>query len=420
MTERRASHRTQAALDGGAAGDVSPGGGGRRVSQPAPRLPNERLILALLRRHGPLSKIEAARQTGLSAQTAAALMNRLGADGLIARLDPMRGKVGQPAVPYQLAPDGAFSLGLKVGRRSCDLVLVDFIGAPRWRAHYTFPFPTPRLVLAFLREALPRALASLPARPRARIAGLGVATPFELWNWGDLIGAPKGAMDVWRDFDMLAAISALSPLPVTLCNDATSACAAEVFFGQGWRRRDLVYFFVGFFIGGGVALNGVLYPGRSGNAGAFGSMPVGDPEAGATQTLIRRASVYRLENRLRAAGIDPSSIWKTPDAWDDFGTHLDAWIEEASGGLALAAVAAISVIDFEAVVIDGAMPAPVRARLAARTAEKLDALDKRGLSPVSVFEGTIGTDARAIGAAALPLLAQFGHEREGVVRGVAG
>ena len=111
-----------------------------------------------------------------------------------------------------------------------------------------------------------------------------------------------------------------------------------------------------------------------------------------------------------------TSIWKTPDAWDDFGTHLDAWIEAAAGGLALAAVAAISVIDFEAAVIDGAMPAPVRARLAARTAEKLDALDKRGLSQVGVFEGTIGPDARAIGGAALPFLAQFGHERAGLYR----
>ncbi len=424
MVERRASFRTQAALDSGPAGDVPVGAAAsdRRASSPArrpaktPRLANERLILSLLRRHGPLSKIDAARQTGLSAQTAAALMNRLAADGLIARLDPTRGKVGQPAVPYALAPDGAFSLGLKIGRRSCDLILVDFTGAPRWRAHETFAYPMPAAILAFLGRALPQALASLSVGQRRRVAGLGVATPFELWNWGDQIGAPKGAMDAWRDFDILAEVNALSPYAVTLGNDATSACAAELFFGQGWKRRDFAYFFVGSFIGGGIALDGVLYPGRGGNAGAFGSMPVSDPEAGAMQTLIRRASIYTLENRLRSAGIDPSSIWKTPDAWDDFGAHLDGWIEEASGGLALATVAAISVIDFEAAVIDGAMPAPVRARLAARVAEKLDALDKRGLSQVGVFEGTIGPDARAIGGAALPFLAKFGHERAGLYR----
>ena len=51
--------------------------------------------------------------------------------------------------------------------------------------------------------------------------------------------------------------------------------------------------------------------------------------------------------------------------WGEFGVHLDEWIEEAASALAYAMVAAISVIDFEAIVIDGAMPATVRERLTA-------------------------------------------------------
>ena len=206
MIERRSTRPPQGATQGGISGGVSLGGAKPPSHNPPaekapaqnprlaqhPRLANERLILSLLRRNGPLSKIEVARQSGLSAQTAAALMNRLGEDGLIARLDPQRGRVGQPAVPYALAPDGAYSIGLKIGRRSCDLVLADFRGRPRWRAHRTFAWPTPAVILAFVRDALPKALGSLAKRPRARLAGLGIATPFELWNWGDLIGAPKG------------------------------------------------------------------------------------------------------------------------------------------------------------------------------------------------------------------------------------
>ena len=93
------------------------------------RVYNERLILSLMRRRGHLSKIEAARQTGLSVQTASAIMNHLQADGLLKRETPQRGRVGQPTVPFSLDPEGAFSLGLKIGRRSCDLVLIDFVGA---------------------------------------------------------------------------------------------------------------------------------------------------------------------------------------------------------------------------------------------------------------------------------------------------
>ena len=378
-------------------------------AQTAPVLANERVILALLRRHASLSKIEVSRLTGLSVQTAAVLINKLSDAGLVTRLAPQRGRVGQPAVPFSLAPEGAFALGLKIGRRSCDLVLADFLGRPVWRARHTYPYPLPGEIIGFLAANLPPALEHLPKTKRARIAGLGVAIPFELWNWAEAVGAEKGAMEAWRDFDTLAAIRALSPVPVTLCNDATAACAAEIFFGQGWRWSDLAYFFIGSFIGGGIALNGALYPGRTGNAGALGSMPVaGGGVADGSRQLIRRASIYQLENRLRRARIDPGSIWRSPEDWDDFGAHLDAWIDEAARALAQACVAAVSVIDFSAVVIDGSMPQSVRARLVARTAACLEDLDLQGLSPVTIREGTVGADARALGGAALPLIERFG------------
>jgi hypothetical protein len=75
-------------------------------------------------------------------------------------------------------------------------------------------------------------------------------------------------------------------------------------------------------------------------------------------------------------------------------------------------LAAISVIDFEAAIIDGAFPSEVRQRILARTAEKVAGLDHQGLSPVQISAGTIGSDARAIGGAALPLLASFARDRE--------
>ncbi|MFI4998031.1 MAG: sugar kinase, partial [Hyphomicrobiales bacterium] len=88
------------------------------------------------------------------------------------------------------------------------------------------------------------------------------------------------------------------------------------------------------------------------------------------------------------------------------------WIEEAAGALALAALAATSIIDFQAVIVDGAFPAVIRERIASRMAELLEAMDHRGLSPIIVEEGSIGGGARAMGAAALLMLANFGPDRE--------
>ena len=188
----------------------------------------------------------------------------------------------------------------------------------------------------------------------------------------------------------------------------------KFFFGEGWRHHDFLYFFLGSFIGGGVVVDGALFTGRTGTAGALGTIPIMRIENGvlAARQLHHCASIYKLEERLRGAGLDPSSIWRTPDAWDDYSIHLDAWIEETAEALAYAALAAISVIDFEAVVIDGAMPTAVRGRLVARVAEIYETLDRRGLIDPIIKTGSIGPDARALGGAALPLVANFAHDRE--------
>ena len=97
----------------------------RGTNQSGVRLYNERLVLSLVRRHGSLPKADIARMTGLSPQTISIIANQLEADGLLRREAVVRGRVGQPSVPYSLNPEGAYSIGLKIGRRSVDLSLID-------------------------------------------------------------------------------------------------------------------------------------------------------------------------------------------------------------------------------------------------------------------------------------------------------
>ena len=264
-------------------------------------------------------------------------------------------------------------------------------------------------------EFAPSLVVQLSRPQKPRIAGLGVAAPFQLWNWESEIGAPPGAMNAWRDFDAESEIAAVCPYPTTLCNDATAACAAEFFFGGCWRYRDFLYFFIGEFLGGGLVLDGALasWDARATRRRSDRCRSWGRAMAACAPQLIACASIYQLERRLEAAGIDASSIWATPEAWGEFGPQLDGWIEEAASALAYATVAAISVIDFEAIVIDGAMPATVRERLdrphgAGLRRPRSARLERRRHSS----PGSIGADARSIGGAALPLIKHFARDRE--------
>lgn len=385
----------------------------RGTNQSGVRLYNERLALSLIRRHGSLPKAEIARLTGLSAQTVSIIIKQLEADGLVVKETPTRGRIGQPPVPISLNPDGAYALGLKIGRRSADLMLLDLVGGVRGTTHRTYRYPTPELTIRLFEEGFEALTREFNSTQRARICGVGIAAPFEIWNWESEIGAPQDVLRAWRNFDIREEIARTFRGPVHLCNDATAACAAELTFGMGSRYRDYAYFFVGSFVGGGVVLNGSLFLGRTGNAGALGSMVVpAAAGAGAAQQLIRSASLYVLEKKLVAKGINPMLLWQNPSDWDPIGEALDEWIDEAATGLSLSALSAVAVLDCEAAIIDGAVPAPVRGRLVAATRDKIALLDRQGLASFAVVEGTIGSDARVMGGASVPLLSNFAIDRD--------
>ncbi len=104
---------------------------------------NERIVLQAIRLHGPLPKADVARLTRLSTQTASVIINGLLEDGLVVKQERLRGRVGQPSVPIALNPDGAFTLGIKVGRRSLDVLAMDFVGQVRCRESLEYAYPDP-------------------------------------------------------------------------------------------------------------------------------------------------------------------------------------------------------------------------------------------------------------------------------------
>jgi predicted NBD/HSP70 family sugar kinase len=374
------------------------------ISQSGLRAQNERLVMTLVRRHGPLAKAEIARMTGLSAQTVSVIMRQLEADDLLKRGEPKRGQVGQPSVPHSLNPDGAYFLGAKIGRRSLDVVLIDFLGNIRHQVSERYPFPRPKEAVESIVEAVRGFEASLGERA-GRIAGLGVAIPFELWNWVERSGAPEAAVAAWRVADMRVLLSEALRYPVYLQNDATSACGAELVFGGNAKLQDFLYVYIGSFVGGGVVLNGGLYAGPTGNAGALGPMPV--PAAGGgTEQLLNQASLALLERRLLEAGVPTATLYREDD-WSGLGEALDQWLEIAARGLAHAIVAAASVIDFEAVVIDGSFPPLVRADLIERVACGIEGLNTAGIQPPTLRAGSLGAVSRALGGATLPLFGRY-------------
>jgi hypothetical protein len=370
-------------------------------------------VLSLVRRHGSLSKTDIARMTSLSAQTASVIMRKLEEDGLLERGEPLRGKIGQPSIPMSLNPEGALfprPEDRPAQRRTRADRFPRLRCAPCAQLSYRLPYPAQH---GRLRHAGDGGVSApqIDPPPGRRIAGLGIAMPFELWNWAETAGAPRDIMEQWRNLRHPRRHPvALCPFPVYLQNDATSACGAELVFGQI----------------GGCAISSIstsaplpaaascstaaLCRRHSGNAGCARLDAGAGPGRQAIQ-LIDIASLAVLEKALNAAARMPTICGRRPRIGATSAKNSTTPGSKARERPRLCMVSASSVIDFEAAIIDGWMPveAPhATGRGDARAAMAEDRRRRPARCP-AIREGTVGIHARALGGASLPLSERFLH-----------
>jgi predicted NBD/HSP70 family sugar kinase len=385
----------------------------RGSSQGGLRQYNERVVLQAIRLHGALPGAEIARLTGLTAQTVSTITKSLIDDGYLRKGEPVRGKVGQPSVPLSLDPDGAFSIGIKVGRRRLDTLLIDFEGRPCARWSLAYRFPDPEDVLAELRARFAAIRRKLGPERRLRLQGVGLAAPLALSSWQSLLGVTSEAAERWNRLDLREAVASMCDWHVHSMKDTAAACVAELVQGRGRGMHSFLYIFVDTFIGGGLVIDSHLRNGLTGNAGAIGSMPLGLPDArGPAPQLLSVASLHTLEQVWSNAGL-PEPGFEGPEPlqapWREV---TRAWIADAGLAIAHAINGAVCLLDLDGVIIDGAIHRSLLDELIAATEAAMQRSNWEGVNAPQVFAGAVGPDAGALGGALLPLHANFAPDRD--------
>jgi predicted NBD/HSP70 family sugar kinase len=382
---------------------------------------NERVVLQTIRLRGPLAQADIARITKLTPQAVSHILARLELEGLVLRMEPVRGRVGQPSVPIALNPDGAFSIGIKLGRQSLDTLLVDFAGHVRQRLSLSYSFPDPDLVFPEMGEMVRQLRRSLPQALQERVHGVGVAAPLSLGGWHELLGVDRDLASKWDAIDIAASaksLQAVGDLPVEFVKDTAAACVAELVAGRGRSIHSFLYIFVDTFVGGGLVLDGQLRAGHSANAGAVGSLPLalGHDAARPPAQLLSTASLWNLDARYAKAGIERGAWIDERALQPPWQRHTKAWLDEAAAGIALAINSAACLLDLEGVIIDGSIDRALLDLLMADVKDALEHYSWEGVGRPVLMPGTIGSDARAIGGALLPLYANFAPDRDAFLK----
>ncbi|MGN5373398.1 ROK family transcriptional regulator [Sphingomonas hankookensis] len=346
---------------------------------------NQRLILSAIRRLNGASKAELSRVTGLSPQAVVRIIDELDNDGLLFQAEKRTGGMGQPATVYRINGARGYTVGVDIGRNAMTLALLDFDGQRRAVQCDAGAFPTIDLAVAridrFVQEQLPASL-----RDPGTFLGIGIAMPWFLGEWRDELGISEHQAREWRRGDVADRLRAGLDGPTFFDNDGNAATLAHLLCGAGVDLQNYLCINLGTFVGGGLVLGGRWY--RAGTA-----MPAhwhrcrSWPVAGAI-SLIHHASLY---DRDRAT---------TPAA-------LEGWQRRCSEALAFAISGANSLLDLEAVILDGSLDAPELADIAAAVGRQLDEHAPPDFFAPELRIGTLGQQAAAIGAGLLPLHAQY-------------
>jgi predicted NBD/HSP70 family sugar kinase len=346
--------------------------GGRGLQHHGLRRANERAVLTVIAFNAGVSNAEIARLTGLAPQTVSAILADLEQAGLTSRGDVLRGRRGQPATPIFLRADGAYALGVEIGWRHVEAVLVDLHGQVLARQHRDHAFPDASRLATDIASMINTIGVDLPDPQRERLRDIGVAMPTNIAGNLHLVDAPEAQRMLWDKLEIADELGRRTGLAVTTVNDGNAACWAELIASPRPRPADFIYFLISRYIAAGIVGQGTLWEGPSGNSANLGSMLVSDDGG-----------------RLQA------------------GSVLDQWIADSARALARVAFNTTTVIESGLVVVDGIMPASITARLVTQLKAELQRLPVAAFVPPQVLPGHLGALAPAMGAAQLTLYRRY-------------
>jgi predicted NBD/HSP70 family sugar kinase len=359
---------------------------------------NQRVTLHAVRVNGPVTRTELALKTGLTPAAIANITNRLLHDRLILRAGRSHGARGQPAIKFVLNPDSCFSIGLNVDRDHVTLVVLDFVGKVRARASREIHFAKPSTVRTFFERSIGQLLARAGIA-RNRLVGVGVAFPDDITR-AHLPDQPADYA-AWASVEVDDLISDVLGIPVFIENDAAAAAIGEMQFGSGHRYRSFFYLLVTAALGGGLVADGSYFRGANGRSGEIGWLHA-HSETGKDSQLQNIVSLSCLYSRLAEQGFRVATPRGLMRLEPSARLIVDRWVHESTEALVDSFVAINCLINPEAILIGGRLPAALVDRLAASLNQRMTAFASQIPAIAPVARALTSDDAPAVGAAILP------------------
>lgn len=359
---------------------------------------SERRVLGTTVRGGILGQPALAKATGLAQQSISRIVKGLVSIGALTEGSRvLSGRRGQPGVAIRVVPEFAYTFGVSMMTDAISVALMDFSGAVVDEEHLDIPAMTRNAVLNSS-ETVINGLISRHEIALNRIFGMGVSISGRYIGPGAVYNTPS-PLDDWALIAIDRLFEERFDMPVWVENDGNAAAVGESLVGVGRLYDNFAYLFIDTLVGGGIIMNHELMRGCNGNGGEIGLL--------LPKNLYQHPSLESLRQTLSEHGVDFPGVSQMIREFDEDWPGIDEWILKTRSSFSLISSALAAILDPEAIVLGGRMPAS----LARRVIPYIDIYnDSRRGKPRALprlLVSKAGGDASAIGAASLPFKEHF-------------
>jgi glucokinase-like ROK family protein len=381
------------------------------------RATNRALLLALARDLRVTTCPALAERSGLSRATAYVIVDELQRAGVLVEAGTGKSNGGRRPQLLRFEPRARFAIGVEMGERDLHTVLTDLDGTVLHREVTVAQGTTPPPVLDAATESIARLMDKVPQH---QVLGIGFAAP-------GLVDIESGVVHTavgydWGEVPLAALLRERTGLPVYVANRSKAAALGEFYSGAGVGARLLVYIYVGRGIAAGIVRDGKLETGVNSSAGEIGHITI-EPSGSlcdcgnrgclhtlaAGAVLLAQARAQLREEggellRARCCG-DPERLTtvQLAEAARDGDTIAAPLVRESGRYLGIAAATVINLFNPDRLILGGPLAAAGSLFVDAVSDEARRRALAVPFAAVQICPSVLGSDAGAIGAAALVL-----------------
>ena len=390
---------------------------------------NSSIIIDLLKAKGPQSKYDISKSTGLSAPSVTNIVNDLIKIGIVKEVGMGESIGGRPPLLLDLNLQGGFIIGVDISSDDITAIVVDFVGNIVSKSILPMDVNDSEFIIfdkiiSTISDSIERT-----GKDRSMFLGMGIGISGSVDSEKGIV--LRASRLNWNNVPLKSILENSFHIPTFVDENVRLLSFAENWFGAGKDYKNIICIRVGDDIGAGIILDGELYSGSNGKAGVNIGHLIVNPDgnkcecgaSGCLQTLvssnaiITRAKRYLKEdnNSMLFTHFDNSTkdlsvkcIAEAAKAGDKVSLKV---MDETCMYLAVAISNLVNCIDPELVIIGGGI---------AQSGEVLfTPLMKyiqnyiKSLNPmVKVIPSMLGSDAYAVGAAAIVLHLIFSNPKK--------